>query len=294
MQYIENERGWTDLIVGHGFWVLIRRPPICVSLSLHVVVAVHRWWCWGLCCHSLVVCGASFTICQWWCGALVTICQWWPPVAHPSLLMVWWCGVPCCGSRVVVVGVPCHEGGGWLGWRALITHGHSMMVVWWALSIVVVVSPIVEGGGGGGHLSLIVVESGGGRLSPVVVEGGGGGGQWVLMGCCGFHAMLWWGWLLVVVGGQSSLWVDDSGGGPCPSLWGPGVMDDNDIVIWKVAIDVACSVKLYACHVSSLVVASCVGCHHHCCSSLLLSLSLSLLLLLASVVVAVANMVVTV
>jgi len=92
----------------------------------------------------------------------------------PSLLMVWWCGVPHCSSRVVVVGVPCHEGGGWLGWRVLVTCGHSMMVVWWALSIVVL--PIVEGGGGGGHSSLIVVKSGGGCSSPVVVEGGGGGG----------------------------------------------------------------------------------------------------------------------
>jgi len=93
----------------------------------------------------------------------------------PSSLMVWWCGVLHCGSRVLVVGIPCHEDGGWLGWRVLVAHGHSMMVVWWALGIVVVVLPVVEGGGGG-HSLLIVVESGGGCSSPVVVEGGGGGG----------------------------------------------------------------------------------------------------------------------
>jgi len=79
-QYIENERGWTDLVVGHGFWVLICRPPIHMSLSSCVIVAVRRWWCWGLCCYSSVVCGALFTICWQWCGALVTVHQWWPPV----------------------------------------------------------------------------------------------------------------------------------------------------------------------------------------------------------------------
>ena len=106
------------------------------------------------------------------------------------------------------MGIPCHEGGGWLGWRVLVTCGHSMMVVWWALGIVGVVSPVVEGGGGGGHSSLIVVESGGGHSSPVVVSGGGGGGRWALVGCCGLRAVLWcWavvgccGWAVIVVGG---------------------------------------------------------------------------------------------
>ena len=91
------------------------------------------------------------------------------------------------------------------------------------------------------------------------------------------------GWLSVVMGGWSLLLVDDGGGGPCPSSWGPGIMDVV-IVFQKVAVDMAHLVKPYACHVSSLVVASCVGCHCHCCSSLLLSLSLLLLSLLASVV----------
>jgi len=66
--------------------------------------------------------------------------------------------------------------------------------------------------------------------------------------------------------------------GPCPSSWGPGIMD---IVILKVAVDVAHLVKPYACHVSGLVVGPFVGCHCHCCSSLALLLSL----LSASVVV---------
>ena len=97
----------------------------------------------------------------------------------------------------------------------------------------------------------------------------GDGRSWavvVCMPCCGA------GQLSVVVGGRSSLLVDDSGGGPCPSSWGPAIMD---VVIQKVAVDMAHSVKLYACHVSSLVVASCVV------SSLLLSLLLSLLSLLS-------------
>jgi len=81
------------------------------------------------------------------------------------------------------VGVPFREGGGWLCWRVLITHGRSTMVVWWALEIVVVVLRIVEGGG---HSLPIIVEGGGdGRLLPVVVEGGGGGQLW---------------WAVVVVG----------------------------------------------------------------------------------------------
>jgi len=143
---------WTDLIAGHGFWVLICHPPICMSLSSCVVIAVCHWWCWGLRCHSSVVCGALFTIC-------------WQ-----------WCGVPHCGSRVVVVGIPCHEGGGWLGCRVLVAHGCSMMVMWWALSIVVVVSPVVE-------------------------SGGGGGGRWVLVGCCCLCAVL------VVLGSCWLLWV---------------------------------------------------------------------------------------
>ena len=49
------------------------------------------------------------------------------------------------------------------------------------------------------------------------------------------------GQLSVVVGGRSSFLVDDGGGGPCPSLWGPGIMDV--VIVWKVAIDVAHSVK---------------------------------------------------
>jgi len=70
--------------------------------------------------------------------------------------------------------------------------------------------------------------------------------------------------------------------GPCPSSWGPGI---TDVIILRVAIDMACSVKLYACHVSSLVVAPFVGWHRHCCSSL----ALLLLLLSASVVVTVTE-----
>jgi len=83
------------------------------------------------------------------------------------------------------------------------------------------------------------------------------------------------------MGGQSLLLVDDSGGGPCPSSWGPGVMDNDVIIIRKVTVDMAHSVKPYACHISSLVVVSCV-------------VSSLLLLLLASIVVAVADVVVTV
>jgi len=94
------------------------------------------------------------------------------------------------------------------------------------------------------------------------------------------------------MGGQSLLLVDDGGGGPCPSLWGPGIMDV--IIVQKVTVDMACLVKPYACHVSGLVVASCVGHHHCCCSSLSLSLSLSSLSLLVSVVVAVADIMVMV
>jgi len=159
-------------------------PCRCVSSSLFVVggagafTAIH-WWCVGP--HSPYAGGGVGPLSLFISGGLLC----------PSSLMVWWCGVPHCGSRVVVVGIPCREGGGWLGWRVLVACGCSMMVVWWALGIVVVVSPVVKGGGGGGHLSLIVIESGGGCSSPVVVKGGGGGGRWALMGCCGLHAMLW-------------------------------------------------------------------------------------------------------
>jgi len=66
--------------------------------------------------------------------------------------------------------------------------------------------------------------------------------------------------------------------GPCPSSWGPGIMD---IIVLKVAVDVAHSVKPYACHISGLVVVLFVGRHCCCCSLLALSLSL----LSASVVV---------
>jgi len=81
-QYIENERGWTDLVAGHGFRVLICCPPIRMSLSLFVIggagaFAAVRWWCVGP--HSP------------YAGGLLC----------PSSLMVWWCGVLRCGSRVV-------------------------------------------------------------------------------------------------------------------------------------------------------------------------------------------------
>ena len=76
--------------------------------------------------------------------------------------------------------------------------------------------------------------------------------------------------------------------GPCPSSWGPGVMD---VVVLKVAVDVAHLVKPYVCHVSGLVVAPFVGHHHRCCSSLALSL-LSLSVSVVVTVTEVAGMVV--
>ena len=202
-QYIENERGWTDLVAGHGFQVLICHPPIHVSLlsSLFIIggagafTAIHQW-CVGP--RSPYASGGVGPLSPFISGGLLC----------PSSLMVWWCGVPHCGSRVVVVGVPCHEGGGWLGWRVLITHGHSMMVVWWVLGIVVVVSPIVKGGGGGGHSSLNVVESVVGAHHPLlsrVVVVVGDGCSWAVVVC----VPCWWcwvvvgchGWAVIVVGG---------------------------------------------------------------------------------------------
>jgi len=142
-------------------------------------------------------------------------------------------------------------------------------------------------------LSRVVVGAHHPLLSRVVVVVGDGH-SWavvVCVLCCGA------GWLSVVMGGRSSLLVDDSGGGPCPLSWGPGVMDVIIVVIQKVAVNVACSVQPYVCHVSGLVVAACVGHHRHCCSSLSLSLSLLSLLslsLLVSILVAVVDVVVTV
>ena len=121
-------------------------------------------------------------------------------------------------------------------------------------------------------------------LSRVVVVVGNGC-LWAVVVC----VLCWWCWALVSCHGWAVIVV----GGPCPSSWGPGIMDIV-IVIQKVTVDMACSVKPYACHVSSLVVALCVRCHCCCCSLLSLSLSLLLLLLSVSIVVAVADMVVTV
>ena len=149
-------------------------PCRCVSSSLFVVggagafTAIH-WWCVGP--HSPYAGSGVGPLSLFISGGLLC----------PSSLMVWWCGVPHCGSRVVVVvGIPCREGGGWLGWRVLVTCGCSMMVVWWALGIVVVVSPVVKGGGGGGLLSRVVVVVGDGHSWAVVV----------CMPCCGAGPVL--------------------------------------------------------------------------------------------------------
>jgi len=76
---------------------------------------------------------------------------------------------------------------------------------------------------------------------------------------------------VVVVGGHCCCWMMVVVvHGPCPLSWGPGIMD---IVILKVTVNVACSVKLYAYHVSGLVVVPFVGHHRHCCSLLVLLLS---------------------
>jgi len=96
-----------------------------MSSSLFIIggvgafAAIHRW-CVGPC--SPYTGGDVGPLSPFVSGGLLC----------PSSLMVWWCRVPRCGSRVVV-GIPCHEGSGWLGWRALVTHGRSMMVVWWVL-----------------------------------------------------------------------------------------------------------------------------------------------------------------
>jgi len=171
-----------------GAWVL--GPHLLSSNSCVLVVMCHRR------CSSLVVLGPHSPYAGGGVGPSSPFVS--GGLLCPSSLMVWWCGVPCCGSRVVVVGVPCHEGAGWLSWRVLVACGRSMMVVWWVLGIVVVVLPVVEGGG---HSSLIVVKSGGGHSSPVVVEGDGGGGRWALMGCCCLHAVL------VVLGSCRLSWV---------------------------------------------------------------------------------------
>ena len=121
-------------------------PVVCpcrrVSSSHVFVISVHHWWCWGPCCHSSVVGGALFAICWQWCGASFAV----GGVGFHVVVQGWWWWV--------FLSVRLH-------WRALVTHGRSMMVVWWVLEIVVVVLHIVEGGGGGGHSSPVIVEGGG-------------------------------------------------------------------------------------------------------------------------------------
>jgi len=159
-QYIENERGWTDLVAGHGFRVLICRPPIRVSLSLHVVLAVHRWWCWGLRCRLSVVCGALFTICRQ-CGALIAVCQWWPPV--PFIVD----GVVVWGSMLWFKG-----GGG----------GCSLPWGWWLVGLEGARHPWLFNDGG-----VVGARHCGGGVARCLRW------WWALIACC---CLRWW-WALV-------------------------------------------------------------------------------------------------
>jgi len=162
-----------------GVWVPGPHPSF--SQSRVLVIACHRHVSLSL----LFIVGGA--------GALAAIHWWWAGHHLPyagsgvgpcSLLVVWG---PHRRSSVVVVGIPFHEGGGWLHWRVLVTHGCSLMVVWWVLKIVVVVLHVVEGGG---HSSPIIVKGGGdGRLLPIVVEGGGA------------TAAGWLSWAVIVVVG---------------------------------------------------------------------------------------------